>query len=200
MSAIQAAMRKAGIITNAERLREAARDAVARSNRDYEAARDLLFEAVQNDAGLLWEMFAPFRADAARRVLQRAFNETREIGGHVNRDIHRSRAADAGAGHGRRDNQLNTARPRAPNVSAIRAAGAMVARSILDAHMTALGKPLGDCSRDELLALAKRSRRDAKLYEFCASGLPPTGVLRDYRKPEEVEALMRAAEKENHDA
>lgn len=200
MSAIQAAMRKAGIITNAERLREAARDAVARSNRDYEAARDLLFEAVQNDAGLLWEMFAPFRADAARRVLQRAFNETREIGGQAFTEIHPVSAADAGAGHRGRDNQPVSARPRAPNVSAIRVAGAMVARSILDAHMTALGKPLGDCSRDELLALAKRSRRDAKLYEFCASGLPPTGVLRDYRKPEEVEALMRAAEKENHDA
>lgn len=200
MGIMRAALQRVGIASNAERLREAARDAVARSNRDYEAARDLLFEAVQNDAGLLWEMFAPFRADAARRVLQRAFNETREIGGHQAGEIHWPLAADAGAGHRRRDNHTIHARPRAPNVSAIRAAGAMVARSILDAHMTALGKPLGDCSRDELLALAKRSRRDAKLYEFCASGLPPTGVLRDYRKPEEVEALMRAAEKENHDA
>ncbi len=78
--------------------------------------------------------------------------------------------------------------PRMRSAAAL-VAVARVAASILDSHRTELGRPLGDCSRADLVDLAGRSRRRGAFYAALAERLPDDGTVRDHCPAAEVDAL-----------
>lgn len=134
-------------------------------------------------------------------------------GGHTSADAQSmsiapspdTNADNDGAGQRSFDAQGIGARPvvvpqhqrRLPRAASAAVASA-VARSILDMHRTELGKPVGDCSRDELVALERRSRRYAWFYAALAQEIPvgANGAAREYHTPARADALWRRAQEE----
>ncbi|MGE0723249.1 MAG: hypothetical protein AB7O45_02680, partial [Alphaproteobacteria bacterium] len=68
----------------------------------------------------------------------------------------------------------------------------VAAATILDTHHTELGRPLGDCSKADLVDLAGRSRRRGAFYAALAEKLPEDGLVRAHARPEDVEAMWGA--------
>lgn len=67
--------------------------------------------------------------------------------------------------------------PRA-NPAAKAAAAQTIGWSL--ARPTALGKPLGICTREEVVALAHRGRIEASVYEALLHPIPPLGVIGNF--------------------
>ena len=70
MNAMSAAFKSAGVEPAKERLVRIAVDALARNPRCTDGARDAVYAAVSRDAGLLWELFEPWRSDAVNELLR----------------------------------------------------------------------------------------------------------------------------------
>ena len=66
---IKEAFEGAGVKTSAEKLNVVARAAIRQNPVNSDNARDFLFAAVRNDAGMLWELFAAYRLRAAQDLL-----------------------------------------------------------------------------------------------------------------------------------
>ena len=59
------------------------------------------------------------------------------------------------------------------------------------------GRAIGDCTVEEVERAASGKEREARFMRSLISGLPPKGgVIRDYRTPEEAEALWARASAE----
>lgn len=70
MTAIAAAMKKAGVRTASERLAEAIDLALDHAEGNFERALSALSAAVSSDAALCWEAFAPYRAHRLGELLR----------------------------------------------------------------------------------------------------------------------------------
>ena len=60
-------------------------------------------------------------------------------------------------------------------------------QSILDHHVTELGIPLGDCTKDNLETLADRNLQRSHFYQGLSIPLPPGGKVRDHYLASEVQ-------------
>ncbi len=164
----QEAFGRAGVKSAEQRLNEAVERAIDGAGGDYGAALAALAGVVRDDAGVLWHLLAPGWPAVARRLLGAAFQDRQPAAAPANR-------------------------PRV-GPRAMATAAALVSFRLLDDHLTELGKALGDCTAEEVRALALRHTKKGRFYGWVAAGLPPGGVVRDYLPEEEARALWRRAE------
>ena len=57
------------------------------------------------------------------------------------------------------------------------------------------GRPIGDCTANEVLSQAERREVDARFMRLIASGIPPEAKIRDFVTAEEAEELYKKAHK-----
>lgn len=172
MTALAAALRQAGLTGSQERLDRMAAAVLHTSNGNFEKAIDALWAAIRDDADALAAALHPHRHAALGAILRRAGGMVTPVGG--------------GAGSSTAPNTGSP--PPAGASTSIGAATAAISRSVLDTIQTDLGKPVGDCTRSELAAAAKRSRRFAWFFDAIAAPMPPVGVARDFWKPDDAAA------------
>jgi hypothetical protein len=102
VTAIKEAFKKADKLPADERLYEIAKDILSQTA-SFESKQKSLLAAVCSDAALLWELFEPWRTDAARKLLNEVSAEERGQKKSAN-------GAPGGSGHDRRDNHHALAR------------------------------------------------------------------------------------------
>jgi hypothetical protein len=128
----------------AQRLHEVAMSAVKANPRNWDGARDALIRSVRNDAALLWELFAPYRAQALQAALTAAATELRKT-----ETLRATPRREGGAGHCGHDNRPGLARPpsttRGISSAAVSAVAQTAVASLLDTF-TVNGQPIGDLS------------------------------------------------------
>jgi hypothetical protein len=221
-TAMAEALVKVGFETAQERLDRIARECAMAGS--YETAKARLEANISNDAAILWRILQPRWYMVAADILSKAGTALRaeaagpvgigaprtparpsnNLGGQSHRGALLRRAAEAGTSQSRSATQEASARPGPlyvpADVAALKAGARHAARTIFDTWQTPLGKALGDCTGSDLTGLAAKSKRDGKFYEFCAHGLTGALKLRDCKRPDDVEALLRAANKENDNA
>jgi hypothetical protein len=184
------------------RLKEVALNAVRQNPRNWDGARDALFREVRGDAALLWELFAPFRNDAAQMVLTAAASEMRHE--------ELARQGQRGAGHQNGGDRTFTARPprnapatgpgdagHPPNggqfpFAGIAAVTTAARRSLLETFMVN-GQPIGQVTTREAIAWAGARRRDARFVERLTENLPMDAPIGRFRTAEEAERLYDEA-------
>lgn len=212
-------LKKAGIEPADEKLQAIGREIVAQQ-RNLDKAKDMLMARISNDAALMYEFTKPFHKEAARRLLAPLLAETRRAG-HPGADAHGS-VASSGAGQlgsdshefAARANQSGTDGGHPPRdvhsvpapVSPGPAMRTVVRLTILDTFRTPLGQPYGEATlRDLEHALRAVPRKQAdlvvhqRLLPMLINKMGPDGTVKQQIKPEEFEALKRAAEHVNHD-
>lgn len=188
------------------RLKEVALAAVRQNPRNWDGARDTLFKAVRGDAALLWEMFAPFRNQAAQMVLTAAASEMR-------REELARQGQRGGAGQSLSEDQTPAARPSTsraapatgqgdagqlrPDNQTTRAGIAAVAaaarRSLLDTFRIN-GQPIGDVTPREAEKWAASRERDARFVKRLIENLPADVPIRRFRTGEEAARLYAEAQ------
>lgn len=213
MTALKKALTDAGLDAS-KRLRDI-EDRIVSETRSTEAALQKLYAAVSGDAALLWELFSGVRQKVCTERLAVAFERGRAGAaltsmplGHVrlaapqSKDSARALSGGGARGHGLGDYQSTDApRPTAAlDFRAARHAVTAVARTVLDTWETPLGRSIGNITGAEAKALNARSRREAKVYAYCASHTPPDELIKDFVKAKDLEAIIRAADKENEHA
>lgn len=185
------------------RLTEVAMNAVRDNPRNWDGARDALFREVRGDAALLWELFAPFRNQAAQMVLTAAASDLRRE--------ELARQGQRGAGQVRSEGHSGCARPprNAPAtgrgdaghhsvgthgvVAGVAAITEVVRRSLLDTFRVN-GQPIGDVTPREAEKWASSRERDARFVRRLTENLPPDTPIRRFRTAEEAERLYDEAE------
>lgn len=185
------------------RLMQIAKDSLNLAPRKWDGAKDAFYRAVRNDAPLLWELFAPYRAQAVQLLLSRAAAELREL------ERAQRAAAEPSAG-GRSSSEDHIGCASRANFSAGQAAvdrarvtlageAAIVRKSLLDTF-TINGRPIGDITPAEALAWAKSRRRDVRFVELLTANLPPGDPIRRYRRADDTQAIYEQAQREVGDA
>ena len=222
MSAIAEAMTAAGFQPAADRIRAVAVAALKASPRNWDGAKDELYKRVHNDAALLWEMFEPFRAQAAQRVLTDAAAIVRaeELsrrpivvkahagGGGQKMCDSQSRSAPSprdtnASGENRRESEGGHAsyerqRGNAPfarpySRDAVAAVAAVARLSLLDTFQ-ANGQPIGNLTPDEASRWAGSRERDARFVRMLTANLPADQPIRKYRTADEAAAFYAQSE------
>lgn len=226
-TAIASAFVRAGYKPDAVRLRDVVVAAFAANpNRrnnpgHWDAARDAIFDAVRDDAGLLWELFELYRADAVRRIMTKIAAEmhaAKADGGRVAADNHvqdapasrphaqpaasQPRSGETGPIQAR---QPSSARPASPALSpeekhdltqkAREKVAETVRLSMLDTFKID-GQPIGDMNPGVVRSWAADRGREALYVKILTSGMPAVGKVRDYAKPEDADAAWKRAQEE----
>lgn len=227
MTALAEALRSAGVVPARERLTEIT-VAAFKANPKWDGARDIVFNAVRNDAALLWALFEPYRAVAVQKLLtdvaqqMRADEMARQRAGKrmaaaaevppaaattrseprkVPLRVASTNERDRG-GHVWGENQAAFA----PSRSGMDAVARVVRQSLLDTFQIN-GRPIGDCAVSEVRAWAERRQkdartagRDARFAMALVANLPGGEVIRSWWKdPDEVERIFKRAEAEQDD-
>ena len=250
-TALGAAFTRAGYVTVEQQLAQIARDVVAMppeqwaqpsrgpdtsnhmrrlmtmaraalsETRGWDAAKDEFYKRVRGDADLLWELFAPYRSQAAQMALSQASRELREAqavssrpGGHASSDNPKGSAPrpnqpsgdrafaawkprnESAGGHIDSDDR-KTAAPRAPSAADTRAAmGArseVVRLSLLDTFKVN-GQAIGDLTSAEAIKWAGSRERDARFVRLLTANLPLSEPIRKYRTGDDAAAIYAQAE------
>lgn len=76
------------------------------------------------------------------------------------------------------------------------AAAKAMRESIMETKVAELGKALGDCTKEEMLALAKRSAIKSHWYLKIGTPMPPMGTVRDFFLDKQIEKMQREAKKD----
>jgi len=175
------------------RLMEIAMQAVRDNPRDWDGAKDALYRAVRNDAGLLWALFEPYRLQAVHKKLTEAAAALRQ----QERETIDLRLKEAArSGHSRFDNHGEHARSAGSREAATNARAAVVQLTLLDTFKIN-GRPIGDCTPREANDWAASRERDARFVRLLTANLPESEPIRKYIRPEEVQHVYTMAEKEN---
>ena len=163
-------------------------NAIRSNPRNWDGARDALFKAVRNDAALLWELFEPFRAQAAQKALTEAAAKVREE--ELER-VHPVRSG--GGGRSLFANQgLHAPSARARDAAGVAAAGNVARLSLLDTFK-ANGMPIGDLTAEQATAWAKSHERDTRFVRLLVEGVPLGQPLRKFHTPEDAARLYQLA-------
>ncbi len=198
MTALADALTAAGFQTPMDRLRQEAKDAIRSSPRNWDGAKDALYGKIRNDAGLLWELFAPYRSQAVQLLLTQAAAEVREeerpyvvardgVGGGRKPEADGER----GVGHTKNDTHGPSARPsRSHGMDAV----ASVARLTLLDTFRVNGRAIGDLTPEEANAWAGSRERDARFVRLLTANLPPGHIIREFRTGDEATQLYAQAE------
>ena len=197
------------------RILQVAREAVQASPKNWDGAKEAFYAKVRKDPDLLWELLAPYRAQASQFWLTQASAQLHEEKKR-DRPAEATRVAGVGAVHLRGDNQKASDRPRPQTQSAegqvavgdheshapraLAAAGAAavsaVARlSLLDTFKVN-GQAIGDLTAAEANKWAGSRERDARFVRLLTANLPPDQPIRKYRTPDDTQALYAQAEAE----
>lgn len=193
-------------------LKQIAKESVQAAKGKYDPAKDHFFNRVRGDARLLWELFEPFRAEAARRFLIPAADELRQ----AERPVREIKPAGGALGQISGDNQTMTAQrtslPPAlpqpvPRPSAARASPQAAMRAVSDVTRLSLldtfkinGQSIGDLTAGEARGWSNSRARDVRFVRLLVSGLEPDVIIRKARSPKETQELYDLAEKERRSA
>jgi hypothetical protein len=203
MSALKKALTDAGM-NAADRLREI-EDDIARQGLGFADSMDVYRAQISGDPALLWEAFAIERDRILKNRLAAAFERRRA--GDATKAVPKGQFRRASPtirtmGHVASADQIkNAPRPTARlDFTAQRRALAPIVRTILETMMTPLGRPIGEITGEEAKTLHGRSRREMKIYAWVANRTPENELVRDHVKAKELEAFVRATDKENDNA
>jgi hypothetical protein len=176
-------------ITLKQRCRDAILKARGETDKAYEALNLWLLR--ENSAVLERELTASYRSIAIRALLAEQYNELRAEGKLPRRA---------------RDTPITTTeyeRPRgSPSAAARRrdtGLGEVIEvsrRSYLDTFLVN-GRPIGDCTVEEVEANALARERDVTFMLALIEGLPPGAIIRDHRTNEDAARLYEAARQKN---
>jgi hypothetical protein len=184
------------------RLKEVALAAVRQSPRNWDGAKDALYKAVRNDPELLWEMFQPYRAQAAQRLLTEAAAKHRqdEMVVRGRRDgesqISHAQHRQGGSGHSYRGGRDPDAAPSRKSAASIEALAPVAAASLLDTFRIN-GRAVGDMTPEDAEKWAASKERDARFVRLLTQNLPPGRPIREFRSAEDAALLYAEAEKES---
>jgi hypothetical protein len=210
------AFQDAGFVPAAERLREAALRALASSPRSWDGAKDALYNAVRSDAALLWELFAPYRSQAAQSLLSGIAAEMREserarqhladpsAPGHKDDDdrVTIARRAEMQNSSGWGPSTCGDQRPSAPSArgrAGMEAVAAVTRLSLLDTFRVN-GQPIGKVTSIEAMKWAGARERDARFVRLLTANLPPNRPIGEFRTPEDTQAIYELAVRETANA
>lgn len=192
MTALKQAFEDAGILPASERIDRLVRDAIKRCGR-VDLASQALEQALlaEDDPALIWEFFAPDREKRLRESLQtmqtkirdeRGLNATNTSPGHSSDAANASGHARL-AGAGRLNLRLALASP--------------LPESSLQRYRTLLGRPIGDCSFEDLTLLRRRAGTESVLATRLLALWPGHAQkVSDFLNDTEFDALRAAAEAE----
>jgi hypothetical protein len=178
-------------------LQEVSMAAIKQSPRNWDGAKDALYRLVKNDADLLWEMFQPYRAQAAQRLLTEAAQAYRqeELAAEMRR-WHSGNAVGAGrVGH---VSQNRGARPTRKSSISIEAIAVVAQASLLDTFQVN-GRPIGDLTSEEAEKWAASRERDARFIRLLTQNLPPGLPIRKFRTADDAAALYAMAQGAGHE-
>lgn len=197
--------------TQKRRLAKMATQALKSSPRSWDGAKDAFFKLIRSDADLLWELFAPYRAQAIQPLLTYAASELRELeraqdnvrapakSGHAADDGQMNIArheGKGGGGHGNDDSHKRTANPSRSGMDAV---AAVTRLSLLDTFKVN-GMPIGDATAAEAIQWARSQQRNVRFVQLLTANLPRDQPIRNYRKGDEVQAIYEQASQEVSDA
>lgn len=160
-------------------LRELSRQAVEASEGSIARAQQILDELIRehNDVELERELTRPYRTAALLGLVSRVFADMR----------------------------VTAAPPPAPRESEAASPPSQTLvlteqvepspRHLLDTFLVA-GKPLGDCTREEIEPAIKARKRDVRFMEEMIAGLPPGQAVRIFRTEDEAVAAYDLASAE----
>jgi hypothetical protein len=180
-------------------------DEIAHAHTGYDEARAAWCAAVRTDAAYLWEAFAPFLDRVVQSRLAVAFARRRQAEASVVMPRGHTKPASApmrASGQEHSASHLKgAARPqhRVYDFHAGKEA-LVVLKTVLDQYQTPFGRAVGDITGAEARSWVTHSRRDLKVATYVASHTPADGKVRDYVKAEDLEAVVRAADRENDHA
>lgn len=176
---------------NQRRLLQVATDALKSSPRNWDGAKDAVYQAVRNDPALLWELFAPYRSQAVQVLLAEAGAKLREL------EAPRVAGLSAAPGHGKDGDHSSRARR---DLHERMAAVAAVARLSLLDTFKANGKPIGDLTPAEAIKWAAARERDVRFVRLLTANLPSDAPIRKFRTAEDTQAIYDQASREVGDA
>ena len=216
MSATQmeAAFKQAGYVRPTDLLMQAARDAIKASPRNWDGAKDVLYQRVRGDAALLWEMFAPYRVEAVQKLLSQAQAELRELEPSVIRAVPSAPGQfhpDNQSAPARRANDVQSSEGRGQRIGGYQTTNAPSSRSGMDAvaavaRLSLLdtfkvnGRSIGDLTVEEAVRWAGARERDARFVRLLTANLPANTPIRKFRTGDEVQAIYEQASQEVSDA
>lgn len=187
MTALGAALRKAGIIPDFERLMDIAKKAVREHPRDWAGAQEALYRAVNDDVALLWALFEPHRLVAIQRLLTEASSIVRS------EDKPQPPKADNDIRDRQRSQEkLDDRVADASRRSGMDTVGRVAALSMLDTFM-ANGRAIGDLTPREAVKWAGARERDAKFVRMLIANVPQDDPIRKWIKPDEANSLYGKA-------
>lgn len=180
--------------TQQSRLQEVALAAIKQSPRNWDGAKDALYKLVRKDPDLLWEMFQPYRAAAAQKLLTEAASQYRaeELAKESVRAFPRR---EGGAGQVDVADQKSDARPTRKSAASIAAIAPVAQASLLDTFRVN-GRPIGDLTAQEAGKWALSRERDARFVRLLTANLPPDMPIRKFRTAEDAAEIYAQAEKE----
>jgi len=196
--------------TDNKRLKAMALEAKKVSPHNWDGAKDAFYQRVRGDAALLWEMFAPYRAQAVQRLFTEASSELRELerareikavpsaGGQTQDDNQiccapRAKLQSSGGRGHHSDDDLERPAPSARSTAAMDAVLADVRLSLLDTFIVN-GQSIGDLTSEEAIKWAGSRERDARFVRMLTANLPQDQPIRKYRSdPDEVQAIYDMA-------
>jgi len=159
--------------TPAERLDAAIRKALD-AEKDIDAARRILENAIKDDAEILWLVFEAVRKSVLNELLRQHFAEKRGKTRNIERDKPWPKIG-------------LQPKPKVKVRSHSRRKG-VLSLSILDIYIVPeLAKPLGDCRKEELVAVRDRHGARSRFYDMVQAPLPPLGIVRDFHSAEEIQ-------------
>ena len=207
---MESAFKEAGYVRPNDLLMQVARDALKASPRNWDGAKDALFQRVRDDPVLLWAMFAPYRREAADKLLTQMAAQLRELEppavravpsapGHAavdNLGNHARCANDVQSSEGRGQKMPgNQNRVAPPSRSGMDAVAAVARLSLLDTFKVN-GQSIGDLTAEEAVRWAGAQERDARFVRLLTANLPTNAPIRKFRTGDEVQAIYEQASQE----
>ncbi len=192
---------------NYPKLKEITMQAFEKTGGNWQAALDMVYDSVRNDAQLLWALFEPYRGLAVQNLLAEVRRE--EVERKRKETAARESVKPAGGGHTmfesqRADAPTQPVRGRGPDASASKpsaaipramahAAVVVVAQAtILDTLMID-GVKFGDCTPEHARSWALNRSREARFIEMATSNLPRGEPIKKWLKPEEANKIWKLA-------
>jgi hypothetical protein len=202
MTQLANALREAGIVTVAERLRDMAINVLAVHASSRAAASEAMYAAVRYDTDLLDELFAPYRELALKRLLgavesemrqhERAEQEKAGSGGRGSRDDHGVYAPSARPGGGLEGGESQGAvAPAAPPPDrrmAQESVANVMRLTMLDTFKID-GIAIGDMQAGAARAWARREGRHVRWVGLITANVPAADPIRRWIAPDDADAL-----------
>ena len=217
---LAAALKKARLAPAVRKIERLAREACGESSLDRAQALDRFFVLLEANRDVLWDIVRGWRYDVGREFLDPILNElrkeTRKGGGQSSNDSQgndapsdqtrsgqsegdgqRARAAPHQTGGGQSPGEHQHTRAPSglsPEKRAAQAAADTPFRSLWFSQLIN-GKPMRDCTPDELFSRATYLRRDAWAIMHLCENLPLNEPIGKYRSDEEAEATLAQAKR-----